>query len=70
MFRPKNGDFTRDVWHLFLVLVDVGAEDDEGEPFEQQRPLLLLLLLAGEQGDVGLSQAGDTGQQLLHHTDR
>ena len=40
---------TLNVWHLFLVLVDVRAKDDERKPPQQQRPLLHLLFLGGEQ---------------------
>ena len=41
-------NITLDFWHLFLVLVDVGAEDDKGQPLQKKGPLFQLLFFAAE----------------------
>ena len=64
--RPKTlGEPVSDVWHLSLILINIRAEDDPGEPLEQERPLLLLLLLAAQEADATLPEARDLGEQLL-----
>ena len=47
LWRNGNGS-TLDFGHLLLVLVHLGAKDDEGQPLEEERSLLQLLLFAAE----------------------
>ena len=47
--------YTCDIRHLPLVLVNIRAEDDPGQPLQKQGSLLLLQLLAAEDADVALA---------------
>ena len=50
LWRNENvSRITLDFGHLLLVLVHLGAKDDEGQPLEEECSLLQLLLFAAEQ---------------------
>ena len=57
---------TLDFWHLLLILINIRAENDKSQPFEQEGPLFQFLFLTGKQAQrAGLRDGGNLGHQVF-----